>query len=167
MLLPFQFLSSLYKCSIHTATNIHEVLGTLTPLSSPCKGASFYLVSIHSPSQAFQGVLSLPSQGLNSCSVSGFHASLCDGLTYRALTKQSERCTLISFFAVLLSVDDELPSPILKPSAVSKNESFQLHGVLHSGCKTEQNRASVLSNTVSYSLEKLFNTSNVSDLKDS
>ena len=122
------FLSNFSATYINAAlplTNIYEVLGTLTLLSSHRKGSSFYLASIHSPSHAFQRVSSFPSQGLNEWSVSSFSASLCDRPTHRALPKQLEHCTFISFFVALSSVDDNLPPPpslTLKPPVVNKNQ---------------------------------------------
>lgn len=121
------FLSNFLATYINAAlppTNIYEVLGTLTLLSSHCKGSSFYLASIHSPSHAFQRVSSFPSQGLNLWSVSSFSASPCDRSTHRALPKQLEYCAFISFFVALSSVDDDLPPPssILKPPVVNKNK---------------------------------------------
>lgn len=62
--------SAAFMNAVLPPPNTHDVLGTLTPLSSHCKAAISYLVSIHSP-YAFQGALpSLPIQALTSHSVS-------------------------------------------------------------------------------------------------
>lgn len=93
------FLSNFLATYINAAlppTNIYEVLGTLTLLSSHCKGSSFYLASIHSFPCLPEGLI-FPQSGLNLWRFS-FSASPCDRSTHRALPKQLEYCAFIFIF---------------------------------------------------------------------
>lgn len=116
--------SATYANAALPPTNIYEVLGTLTLLSSHRKGSSFYLASIHSPSHAFQRVSSFPSQGLNVWSVSSFSASLCDRPTHRALPKQLNTVHSSHFLWLCLQWmrPSTAPRPTLKPPVVNKNQ---------------------------------------------
>jgi hypothetical protein len=130
-------------------TDIHPILGTLTPLSNHCKEAISYLVSIYSPLHALQSP-SLPNWGLNSqCLVWGSLFMMVwpqssdkaawgrYGIT---VTHSHSTSHLYCSSWFLLSMDGEPSPPIRKPPVA--NEFPTTRYILHSGCKT--NRTSAL-----------------------
>ena len=148
--------SAAYTRAASPPTNIHGVLGTLSPPSSHCKEAISYLASIHSPSHAFQRVCLSPVKVFVP-TVPGVPTPPCVMMDWpTALPEWSERVTSIPFFtALFVSVDRELPSPIFKSPLVNKSKIFN-----RMACWIqERNRASGLPDSVSSSIVRpLLNT---------